>query len=43
MASTLVFINTSIGPTLAGNLRMIVVAFVAQFILLRPDRGRGSS
>jgi len=38
VASSLVSINTSFGPILTGNLRMIVVAFAAQLILLRPSR-----
>lgn len=43
VASSLVFITTSIGPILTGNLRMVVVAFVAQWIMLRPDRGRSAA
>ncbi|ROT99095.1 hypothetical protein [Histidinibacterium lentulum] len=36
VASTLIFIPTTIGPNLTGILRMLPVAFVAQLILLRP-------
>ncbi|MEJ6021309.1 hypothetical protein [Ramlibacter sp. PS4R-6] len=36
--ATLVLLPSDIGPALTGMLRMLVIAFVAQLILLRPNR-----
>lgn len=37
-AMTLVMVPTDVGPALTGMLRMLPLAFLAQFILLLPDR-----
>lgn len=39
-AMTLVMVPTDVGPAFTGMLRMLPLAFVAQFLLLLPGRGR---
>lgn len=43
VAFQLVIIPTAFGPVVTGILRMVIVAFVAQWILLRPSRRRAMS
>ncbi|ESW60354.1 MAG: hypothetical protein Q27BPR15_12390 [Rhodobacter sp. CACIA14H1] len=43
VAVVLISIPTSFGPTVTGVLQMLPLAFVAQFIILRPAPGRGIS
>jgi hypothetical protein len=42
-ASTLIMIPTNVGPAFTGMLRLLPIAFLAQIVLLRPDRRGGGT